>query len=63
MGFNPFQTHETDVAEILKLVKNQSISLPQRVHLKDERLFLPGGWAKPLIRPLKDAFAQHRVKS
>jgi hypothetical protein len=41
-------------AEILQLVKVQKPSAPQRIHLKDERLFLPGGWLKPWLRPLKD---------
>lgn len=45
-------------AEIPKLVEAQLTSSSKQIHLKDERLFLPGGWAKPFLRPLKDIFSK-----
>jgi hypothetical protein len=41
-------------AEILSLVQPQTTYPPQKITLKDENLFLPGGWIKPWVRPLKD---------
>ena len=41
-------------AEIPRLINPSPTLPPQKIHLKDERLFLPGGWLKPWLRPLKD---------
>lgn len=43
-------------AEILKLINLSPTLSSQKIHLKDEHLFLPGGWLKPWLRPLKDRF-------
>jgi len=42
-------------SEIVDLVKHNTHSAPRKVTLKDERLFLPGSWARALVRPIKDA--------
>ncbi|MFM7471318.1 MAG: glycosyltransferase family 10 domain-containing protein [Nodosilinea sp.] len=49
-------------AEIIKLVQIRPASAPQKITLKDERLFLPGGWLKPWIRPLKDWWTSPHLK-
>lgn len=40
--------------EIVNLVNDTKQLNRSKITLKDERLFLPGGWAKPWIRPLRD---------
>ncbi len=41
-------------AEITRLVSSTKTSAPRNITLKDERLFLPGGWIRPWIRPVSD---------
>ena len=41
-------------SEMLRLINPRPTLPPRKIYLKDERLFLPGGWLKPWLRPLKD---------
>ncbi len=49
-------------SEIISLVANNKISQRKKITLKDERLFLPGGWLKPFVRPFKDAISSINLK-
>jgi len=41
-------------AEILRMIEQTPASPPQKIRLKDERLFLPGAWWRPLVRAATD---------
>lgn len=41
-------------SEIRRMVESSPAEAPSRVRIKDERLFLPGGWSRPALRLLTD---------
>jgi hypothetical protein len=41
-------------AEIRRLAESTPAATAKRITLRDERLFLPGGWWRPIVRPLTD---------
>lgn len=41
-------------AEILRLCELSKPNTPEKITIRDERLFLPGGWTRPAIRFLTD---------